>query len=374
MKKINIITYILLSISFFACRQKTTPINPILDKGEQLIQISQKQFISDKMEIGTVSTQCFEDMVSCNGYITAPPNGIANLSTPISGIVKSIHFTVGDCIKKGQLLCTIESGDLISLQQDFAETSAILSGIKADYERNLALHKEKIGAEKDLISSESNYKAAKAKYESLKLKLQVLQLDPNKIKEGYFYSYLSITAPINGCITKYNLILGQFTEQQKSLIEIVDPNQLQVQISVFEKNIHQLKIGQKLYFKTLSNPNEVFTAHLSAIGNGIDSETKTILCLAEIEKKHQGRLYKGSFVETEIITNQKDSEALPSKAILKSGSDRYVFVLAKSDQENYYLRKEKIKIGSESNGFSEILDPKNLAKVLTIGVYNISVE
>lgn len=359
---------------FMACQSKTTPSNPILDESEQLVQISQQQFNSEKMEIGTVTTHCFEEIISCNGSVTAPPNGIAKISTPISGIVKNIHFTPGDYVKKGQLLCQIESNDLIALQQDFAEISAQLSGIKANYERNKALYQEKIGAEKNLISSESTYKATKAKYESLELKLKILRLDTNKIKAGDFYSSLSITAPINGYITNYNLVLGEFAEQQKSLIEIVDTDQLQIQISVFEKDIEHLKIGQILHFKTLSNSEKIHAAHLSVIGKGIDPETKTILCLAKIEDKERATLYNGSFIEAEITTDKKDAKALPSQAILKSGPDRYVLVIAKSDDKNFYLRKKKVKIGTESKGFTEIVDSSDLVKVLTKGAYNISLN
>lgn len=374
MKTYILLFYILFTVCFFACQPKTPTDNPIENEVEQLIQISQQQFNSEKMEIGSVTTHCFEDLISCNGSIKAAPNGIANLSTPISGIVKSIHFSSGDFVKKGQVLCKIESNDLIALQQDFAETSAQFTGIKADYERNKALYKEKIGAEKNLISSESNYKATKAKYESLALKLKLLHLNTNKIKEGEFYSSLSITAPINGYITNYNLILGQFIEQQKSLIEIVNPDLLQLQIAVFEKDIQHLNLGQVLHFKTLSNSKKTHTAHLSVIGKGIDPETKTILCLAKIDNKAIGSLYNGSFIEAEIITNEKDAKALPSHAILKSGPDRYVLVIDKSDGQNYYLRKEKINIGTESNGFTEIVDASNLARVLTEGAYNISLE
>lgn len=359
---------------FFACQPKTPPINPVINESEQLIHISQQQFNSEKMEIGTMTTHSFQDVISCNGSITAPPNVIASISTSIAGIVKSIHFAPGDYVKKGQLLCQIESNDLIALQQDFAETSAQLSNYKSDYERNLALHQEKIGAEKNLISSESIYKATKAKYESLELKLKILQLNPNKIKEGDFYSSLSLTAPINGYITNYNLTLGEFAEQQKSLIEIVDTDRLQVQISVFEKDIQQLKIGQTLHFKTQSNSEETYMAHLSSIGKSIDSKTKTVICLANIEEKAKGKLYNGSFIEVEITTNEKDAKALPSHAILKSGPDRYVFVIDKSDDQNYYLRKEKIEIGTESKGFTEIISSQNLAKVITEGAYNISLE
>ena len=374
MKSYILLAYILFTMCIFACQPKVPAFIPIENKSEQFIQISKQQFTSEKMKIGTLTTQCFEDVISCNGFISAPPNGIANISTPISGIVKSIHFTTGDYVRKGQVLCKIESNELISLQQDFAEISALIISFKADYERNKALFNEKIGAEKNLISSESIYKSAKAKCESLELKLKLLQLNTNKIKEGDFYSSLSLSAPINGFITNHHLILGEFAEQQNSLIEIVNTNLLQVQISVFEKDIHHLKTGQLLHFKSLSNPEKIHIAHLSAIGKGIDLKTKTIFCLAKIDENAKGKLYNGSFIEAEIITNRTDAKALPSHSILKSGPDRYVFVIEKNDEKNYYLRKEKIETGAETKGFTEITSPKNLAKVLTEGAYNLSID
>lgn len=127
-------------------------------------------------------------------------------------------------------------------------------------------------------------------------------------------------------------------------------------------------------YNPLSNSEKIHTAHLSAIGKGIDPETKTILCLAKKKEETKRKLYNGSFIEAEITTNEKEAKALPSHAILKSGPYRYVFVIEKSDAQNYYLRKEKIKTGTESKGFTEITGSKNLVQVLTKGAYNISLD
>jgi cobalt-zinc-cadmium efflux system membrane fusion protein len=357
--------------SFLACQQSKAPQNEIANENEELIQISQEQFNSEKMEIGIAKTHSFEDIVSCNGIIMATPNGIARLNTPYPGIVKSIHFSPGDFVKKSQVLCKIESNELITLQQEFAETAALQKSIASNYERIQNLYKENIKSEKEFLDIESTYKANKAKYESLALKLQLLNFDIHKIQEGHFYSSFSLVAPINAYISNSNLVLGEFTDPQKSFVEMIDPNQLQMQISVFEKDIHQIKLRQTVQFKSLSNPDELFTAHISSIGKGIDFDTKSIICMANIEQKAKNTLYNGSFVEVEIITHKKEAKALPSEAILKSGPDRYVFVVTKTDDKNYYLQKEKIRIGSESKGYSELLDSSKLDKILIRGVYKL---
>lgn len=371
MKNTSILILLLLTSHFVACKQSTTSQNEITNKNKELIQISRKQFNSEKMEIGHAKTHCFEDIVSCNGFIMTTPKGIARLSTPLPGIVKSIHFTPGDFVKKSQVLCKIESNELLTLQQEFAETAALQKSIAGNYERAKNLYKENISSEKEFLSIESTYKANHAKYESMALKLQLLHFDIRKIEEGHFYSSFSLVAPINAYITNSNLILGEFTDQQKSFVEMIDPNELQIQISVFEKDIHQLKPGQTVQFKSLSSPDELFTAHISSIGKGIDSETKGIICRAKIEKNAKKALYNGSFVEAEIITHKKNAMALPTEAILKSGTNHYIFVVAESDEKNYYLQKEKIRIGSESKGYSELLDSSRLNQVLIQGVYKL---
>lgn len=343
-------------------------------KTDQLTKITIMQFGSDSMAIGTLSNQVFEEEVQCKGYITAASNGIAQVGTPIAGIVESITCTIGSFVKKGQTLCMISGNDLMEMQQEFTETSARLRRLKSDYERSKSLYDEKIGAEKDFIATESEYKAAKSKYLSLKLRLELLRLNIAKIEAGDLYSSFSLNSPINGYITKQNLVLGQFIEQQKLLVEIVDVSQLQIQLSVFEKDIAKLKLGQTIKF---SSPGEnVFNnqATLVSIGRAVDPDTKTVTCVASIKNSQHANLINQSYVEALIAVNSSEAAALPSDAIIKSGKDYYVFIVDKSDNEAYYLRKQKVNIGRISKGFTEIVDNIDFNKVLVKGAYNLSSE
>jgi len=338
---------------------------------DQLVKITIDQFKADSMAIGTTSMQIFEDEVRCNGYISAAANGLAQISTPIAGIVESVNCSMGSYVKKGQTLCMISGNDLMALQQEFTETSARLMRLKSDYERSKSLYDEKIGAEKDFIATESEYKATKSKYLSLKLRLELLRLNIAKIEAGELYASFSVISPINGYITNQNLVLGQFIEQQKLLVEIVDISQLQIQLSVFEKDITKLKPGQTVNF---SSPGEIsFTnkATLVSIGRAVNPDTKTVTCIAAIKNEKQINLINQSFIEALIAVNSSEAKALPSEAIIKSGKDYYVMLIEKSDVEAYYLRKQKVSIGRIATGFTEITSNIELANVLIKGVYNL---
>lgn len=337
------------------------------------IEISIAQFEGDSMKIGELSIQKFEDEVFCNGNIIAPTNGIAQISTPISGIVESISCSMGDYVQKGKTLCMISSNELMVIQQEYTETSARLKQLKTEYERSKSLYDEKIGAEKDFIATESDYKVMLSKYQSLKLRLQLFKLNISKIEAGELYSLFPVISPISGYITSQNMVLGQFIEQQKSLVEIVDVNQLQLQLSVFEKEIGKLKTGQNILFKTMGETAALHTAMLISISKTIDPVSKTILCLAKITDKKGLNLVNRSFIEARIAVNHKEANALPTEAILKSGKDYFVYTVEKSDKQAYFLRKQKIEIGKTSNGFTEITGDTDFTKVLIKGVYNLPV-
>jgi len=372
--KFIISVFILLIFITSGCSDSLKTGENAANEAGHLVQITKKQFVSDSMKIGAPTLQYFEDEIRCNGYIIAPANGMAQISAPLSGIVETINCSIGDYVRKGQILCSLSGNELMLLQQDFAETSAKLERLKSDYDRSKSLFNEKIGTEKDFIAIESDYKAMKSKYQSLKIRLELLKLNVSKIEAGELYSAFAVISPISGYITNLNLVLGQFTEQQKNLVEIIDVSQLQLQLSVFENDINKLKTGQNIGFNSLGEPASVHSAVLASIGKTINPESKTIQCLAKIKNENMDNYIYRSYIEARIIVNHKEAKALPNEAIIKAGKDFYVFVVEKYDNQMYDLRKEKITIGQVSKNFTEIIGGEDLTQVLIKGVYNLPVE
>jgi membrane fusion protein, heavy metal efflux system len=376
MKQYYSITSIFLLFLFFNTGCGNSPETKGYDTNdsEQLILLTQKQINSEGIEFGEITKHVFEERVLCNGYIKAPVDGIAKVSTPISGNVENINCVLGDFVRKGQVLCMLSSNEFMNLQQDFAETSAILSRLKVDYERSKTLYNENIGAEKDFLAIESDFTAMTTKYKALKIWLETLKLNVSKIENGELYSTFPVVAPIKGYVTDLDLILGQFTGQQKDLVEIVNIDKLQLQLSIFEDDISKLKSGQLVYFKSLGEQELSHTATLVSIGKAINVDSRTIQCIANISNEVGKEFINRSYVEASLIVNQSEANALPNEAILKSAEGNYVLVLDKSDSEASYLRKVFVTIGRNSDAYSEIITDEFRGKVLIKGVYNLQAE
>lgn len=378
MKRFNriISSLLILAVLGFSC---SGPAEKIENEEEiaftgQVIQVSQQQFEEDSMEIGEISMQNFEEVVTCNGYVTAPSNGMAEVSSPISGNIRSISCYIGDYVKKGQQLFVLESIELLKLQQEFSIAYSKLKRVKTDYERSKALYEENIGTEKEFIATESEYLSVQSTYQSLKIRLELLRLDVNKIEDGELYSTFPIYSPISGYITTQMVVIGQFIEPTDVMVEIVDVKQLQLKLSVFEKDVNQLKAGQTVVFKSMGEPDFTHVAKLTSVGKTINDESKTIQCLAKIEDETAVTLTNKSYIEARIEVGKVNAAALPTDAVVKSGKDYYVFVLEKKEDNNYFLKPEKVKLGKVSNGFTEIVNGPENEKIITAGAYNLRIE
>ena len=367
---INIV-YILVVLLVVGCGKSLKTNEEILSNQVDLIQITKNQFESENMKIGKVTLQYFEEVINCNGFISASPNGVAQISTYLSGIVESVECSVGDYVHKGQTLCMVSGNDLITIQQDYAETSAILKRLQTDFERSKVLFDQKIGSEKDFIASKSEYEAMRAKYYALQMKLHLLKLDVSKIEAGEMYSSFPVTATINGYITSHNIVLGQYTEQQKPLAEIIDVNLLRLKLSVFENDIHKLKPGQNICFNSLGESPLAHQATLVSIGKTIDPLSKTIQCIARITNEPGTTYINSSFVEASIIADRTELNAIPNEAIIKSNNEYFIYKVEKSDNQNFYFRKVKANIGRTSKEFSELLESEGLGDILIKGVFNL---
>ena len=338
-----------------------------------LIKITQEQFDANGMKLGKVVTHNFEKVVECNGYVTEAPGGIAHISTQIGGLVKKINVNPGDRVKKYEVLCELTSNEFINLQKDFAETSAKLKQLKSDYLRSKKLYEEKIGSEKDFIAIESAFKSMNAQHTALKMQLQLLGLNIDRIENNNFYQTCPVLSPIAGQVSDVFVNLGQFVEQQQRLMEVIDQEKMLLRLSVFENDIYSLKPEQIVRFYTVNNKDSVYTAKLNNISKSIDPKTKTITCLANIDKGQTG-FVNNSYIRAIIVTGEQQAPAIPNSALIKSDSSFKVLALVKKEGDVYLFKRVNVTTSRESKQFTEIINDNDLGEVLVNGVYNLQVE
>ncbi len=369
--KTNLIIAIVLCMVFVSCKNET---EQTTDNNSGLIEISKAQFESEKMEIGEPMLHSFSDVVYFTGTIIPSVDGQAQISLPLPGIISKIHCKPGQIISKGSVMFEVSGNGFIDQQKDFAESSAIVSRLKSDYLRAKELYENKIATQKDFTYAESNYYAENAKYKTLKIKLESMGLDVSKIEKGLFYSSYTIKSPINGFVSSINATIGQYIEPQQKIAEIIDDKTFQLRLSVFEKNINKIKIGQTVDFYLNSNKSVKYQATINAVGKTIIPESKSIECFALIDNPKSINMVSNQFVEGEVYTAIDSAMSVPETAIVYSENDSYLLIYEKEANSIYYFKKTKVKTARKANNLIELTEKLPKSKLLVKGIYNIQIE
>jgi len=336
-----------------------------------LIEITKPQFEIAKMELGNVSLQKFNETIQTNGMVDVPPANRAKVSAIMGGYIKTAPLLVGNKVKKGQLLLTIENPDFIEIQQNYLEVSQKLNYLKSEYDRQKTLFAEKITSQRNFLKAESDYKSALALHNGLAQKLRLMNINPLNIETGKITSILPIYAPITGSITMVNASVGKFMNTSDVLLEIVNNEHKHLELVVFEKDVLKIKKGQEIKFKIPENSNEFYNAEVHLIGKSIDDVTRTVKVHGHLKDENQPFLV-GMFVEAQILVNSVEKTALPTGALLEDNGNYYILVLKEDKGTSMNFEKVKVNIGSKSEDWVEIIDNNSTlqnVKVLTKGSF-----
>ena len=269
---------------------------------------------------------------------------------------------------------TMENTEFLDIQKDYLEVAEQINYLKSEFERQKTLYDEKITSQKNYLKAESDYKRTRGMYQSLKAKLVLLNINPSNVEKGKLTSVVTIFAPLSGDIVIMNANVGMFVAPSDVILEIVDTNHLHLELAVFEKDILNVKVGQKINFKVPEATKEVFNAEVHLVGKSIEGNDRTINVHGHLEDNIKQKLLTGMFVEAGIVTNSKKGLAIPTEALLTENNKNFVLVLD-NDKNQYAFKKVAVSLGEKSEKFIEII-PNNLinstSKILTKGVFDIT--
>nr|NQU90274.1 efflux RND transporter periplasmic adaptor subunit [Bacteroidota bacterium] len=293
-------------------------------EGAVVLNASQREALD--LKLGTFQMRNLTTVVKSNGQLEVPPSSSAEVTAIIGGNVKAISVFHGDKVSKGQQLAILEHPDYISLQEDFAEISSRLEFIEKEYARQKELFENNVGAGRDYQQTKSEYNTIKAKYEGLKSRLQLLNLSPDKVKEGEISNTISIKSPINGFINDVNIKVGTYVDAKDILIGITDNSAIHADFMIYEKDVHLIKEGQKIHFTVSNRHEEELTATIFAIGKEFETNSRAVHIHAKINEKTTG-LISGMYISGHIHTDENYTRTLPNDAIVTEGTKSFIFVI-----------------------------------------------
>lgn len=293
------------------------------------------------IETAKPKVEAIADAVECFAEIVFNQNKLAQIASPVGGIVQSVEVDLGDKVKEGQVLAKVSSATISE-----AVTKAILAKQTLDRERKLRA--DRISSEKDLQESEAAYQAA---YQHLKtLGFEDAQIDAlaQNPKEA---AVLRLRAPFGGEIVERNAVRGSLVEMGKPLFTLADRSTMWAMLNIPEKNLAHVRVGQQVEFNVESLPGKTFGGKLTWIAAQVDERTRMAKARAEIANP-DGVLKAQMFAQARILTHESDKAVVvPQSAVQQLDGKPFVFVKIEAD----LYEARPVRIGARHNGDLEIL-------------------
>lgn len=337
------------------------------------IVITQEQFDVNKMQFGALSKQNFPEVVKTTGMIDVPPQSKQIITSFYGGFVKKSNLLIGDKVRKGQSIVSIENPVFVDMQQEYLEIKEQLTYLKSEYDRQKTLFDEKITSEKKYLKAESEYKRKKAKYNALAKKLKMINIKPSSVSIDNIVSTITLYSSINGTVTKVNVSKGTPISPTDEILEIINTDHIHIELTVFEKYAMKIKKDQVIRFKIPEASDENFVAEVHLVGKTIDEKTRTVKVHGHLHNETKNVFDIGMFVEAKIEISNKEIIALPEEAVIEEGEHQIVLKLGHQANNRFLFVPIEVKIGKKYNGFVEVISDKikMTDKVLVKGAYSL---
>lgn len=307
-----------------ACQNNNSENNTPQSNAENIVTLSHQELQNINIQTDTLHIKEVNYIIHSKGYIDVPPQNIYALSVPLGGYLKYTHLLPGTPIKKGEVIAIIEDPQYIQLQEDYLNTKVLLATLEKNYLRQKELAEQKAVSEKSYEQSLAEYENTKIKLKALEEKLSLIGIQPSQLTADKISKSINITAPFNGYVTKINYSVGKYIPASEVLFELVNPNDIHLNIKVFENDLQYIKIGQKVIAFTNAEQQKKHECKIILI-NKIVNPDRTVDVHCHFNQYDES-LIPGTFMQADIYVENKQAYTIPKNALVFYNNQYYVFV------------------------------------------------
>ncbi len=286
-----------------------------------------------------------------------------DLHAKVSGYIRRINVDIGDRVRKGQIIATLEvpelnaqvAGSQAEIRHSQSEIARAQSGVSlakanyaavhAAYTRLAEAAKKRPGliAEQELDDArardqdaEAKVDVAKSSVDSSQQQLGVSTADNQRIAALQGYSV--VTAPFNGVVTMRYADLGSLIQagtasntQSMPVIKLAQSDLLRLRMPVPEEDVPFIKVGGDVTMK-LQSTGKTFSGKIVRFTRELATSTRTMLAEVDVPNPDLA-LSTGMTAEAMVVLQQQKAVlTVPAGAVLKGDGQAHVLVVGKDNK------------------------------------------
>ena len=319
-KKINllyVLAFLLILVS--SCSQNNKQVTVVEETGFCL-----NNFMKDDIIKVPVKKSPISESILLNANVESNPDKKVHFVSLVSGVVTKTYFTLGEEVKKGQLLLEMMSSELSSLSSQKISLQSQILVAQRELESVQEMHIDKIASQTDLMEAQSNLDILKAELQNANAQLNMFSASSDR---GVF----QVKAPTSGTIISKNIASGmQISAESDPLFTISDLSEVWIMANIYAGNIPYVKKDMSVEITAVAYPGELFSGKISAISQVFDSNER-VLKARIVMNNADGKLMPGMLVDAKV--EKEDGilgNAAPINALIFDDNQHFL-VLYKSD-------------------------------------------
>ena len=253
----------------------------------------------------------------------------------VSGRLEAVAVRLGDSVRKGQLLATLEDRELreqvrqteASLDVSKAtvrQREADLKNAQSNLERTRNLFTRNLIARQTLDDAEARYDAAVAQVDLARA--QAAQAGARLEELRINLSNTRILSPVDGYVGSRRLDPGAFVGTNSAFLSVVDIHFVRLVANLVEKDLRRIVLDMPAKVEVDAYPGEVFTGRVARLAPVLDPATRTAQMEVEVPNP-ASRLKPGMYARVQfVVLERADALTVPRNAMVEIDGARGVFV------------------------------------------------
>ena len=273
-----------------------------LQSGSVMVDEGRRQTIGVKT--GEVIRAPFAVPIRLQGQVTYDQTRLTAISLRFDGWIGELQADYeGKSVRKGDILFTVYSPELLSLQEEYLET----------------VKRNRQGA----VESQRQALVAASRKRLTLWGLNHAQIDWLE-KQGKAQDYVPMFAPTDGVVIQKNIIAGSAFMRGQTLLQLADLSSLWVETFAYEQDLPLIEPGMPATVRLTNIPADNFEAKVMQVDPFLGDGTRTARVRLQVENA-DGRLKPGLFASVTVKANFGEMLLIPEDAVLVSGEKRIVF-------------------------------------------------
>jgi cobalt-zinc-cadmium efflux system membrane fusion protein len=288
--------------------------------------------------------------------------------------VSDLYFSLGDVVKKGQVLAKVNSIELTQTQLTLIKSTQLIGLKTKAVERAKLLFEADVISKAEMLRIENELDAVKADYRASRDQLIVLGMNEKALEKlessGQINSYGDVISRFDGVIISRAINVGQIVNPQDNLFHVADLSKLWAVANIPEQQASFIQKDEIVSLEIPALDNKKIEAKIIFEDSIVDPQTRTVMVRAELD--NHDLLFKPDMLISMYIRSKKISKlAIPISSVVRESNRSYVFVQTSPNK----FRLTEIEVGSRDGNIVSILSGISIGETIVVdGAFHLNNE